>query len=186
MMSQSKAQSMTCFDCQTECRRFGKHRNGLQRFQCPEYHKTYTEEHEKPLGSMTVPMEKAVLALKLLIEGASIRSVERVTDLHRDTICRLLVLAGEKCEKILGRLIVKIPVKDVECDELWGFLGKKEKMVDVDDDPNLGDAYTFVAIERNTKLVLNFALGKRDQFAEFSDHNRRLCSVPFGYRKHSE
>ncbi len=65
--------------------------------------------------------------------------------------------------KILGRLIVNIPVKDVECDEIWGFVGKKEKMVDIDDDPNPGDAYTFVAIERSTKLVLNFALGKRNQ-----------------------
>src|ERR1700728_2488065 len=163
MMSQTKAASMICSDCKVECRRFGKHRNGLQRFRCPECGKTYTEEHEKPLGSMTVPMEKAVIALKLLIEGSSIRTIERVTDLHRDTICRLLVVAGEKCEKILGRLIVNVPVKDVECDEIWGFVAKKEKMVGVDDDPNFGDSYTFVAVERRTKLVLNFALGKRDQ-----------------------
>jgi transposase-like protein/IS1 family transposase len=164
MMTQATAVAkMICPDCQIECRRFGKHRNGLQRFRCADCGRTYTEEHEKPLGDMTVPMEKAVLALKLLVEGSSIRTVERITELHRDTICRLLVVAGEKCEKILGRLIVNVPVNDVECDELWGFVGKKEKMVDLDDDPNLGDAYTFVAIERNTKLVLNFALGKRDQ-----------------------
>jgi hypothetical protein len=53
--------------------------------------------------------------------------------------------------------------KDVECDEIWGFIGKKERRVTVDDDPNYGDAYTFVAIESNTKLVLNFAPGKRNQ-----------------------
>jgi transposase-like protein len=141
MMSQAKASaSMMCPDCKIECRRFGKHRNGLQRFHCRECGKTYTEEHEKPLGDMTIQMEKAVLALKLLIEGSSIRTIERITDLHRDTICRLLVLAGEKCEKILGRVIVNVPVQDVECDEIWGFVGKKEKMVSVDDDPNFGDA----------------------------------------------
>lgn len=60
-------------------------------------------------------------------------------------------------------MIVNVSVKDVECDELWGFVGKKEKVVDIDDDPNLGDSYTFVVVERRTKLVLNFALGKRDQ-----------------------
>jgi IS1 family transposase len=54
-------------------------------------------------------------------------------------------------------------VHDVECDELWSFIGKKQKRVRPEDDPNLGDAYTFVAIERHSKLVLNFALGKRDQ-----------------------
>ena len=44
-----------------------------------------------------------MLALKLLLEGNSIRSSERITDLHRDTIMSLLVLAGEKCEKIYRR-----------------------------------------------------------------------------------
>src|SRR6185437_1175656 len=52
---------------------------------------------------------------------------------------------------------------DIECDEAWSFIAKKEKVVGIDDDPNFGDAYVFVAIERNSKLVLNFALGKRDQ-----------------------
>ncbi len=45
----------------------------------------------------------------------------------------------------------------------WSFIGKKQKRVRPQDDPNLGDAYTFVAIERHSKVVLNFALGKRDQ-----------------------
>ena len=124
---------------------------------------TYTEEHEKPLGSMTVPLEKAVLALRLLIEGSSIRTVERVTDLHRDTICKLLTVAGKKCEKIRAERVRNIVVRDVECDEVWSFIGKKQKRVRPEDDVNLGDAYCFVAIERNTKLVLNIALGKRDQ-----------------------
>lgn len=154
---------MNCTDCQAECQRFGKHRNGLQRFRCPQCHKTYTEEHERPLGDMTIPIDKALMALQLLVEGTSVRSTERITGLHRDTILRLLVLAGEKCEKLMGRLIVNVPVKDVQADEIWGFIAKKEKMVEPGDDPSFGDAYTFVAIERHTKLVLNFALGKRNQ-----------------------
>jgi IS1 family transposase len=104
-----------------------------------------------------------VLALRLLLEGNSIRSTERITDLDRNTIMKLLVLAGEKCERLLGDKIRNIPARDVQADEIWSFIGKKEKQRQVDDDPNLGDAYTFVAIERDTKLVLNFALGKRDQ-----------------------
>lgn len=108
-------------------------------------------------------MDKALLALQLLVEGTSIRSRERTTGLHRDTILQVLVTAGEKCEKLMGRLIVNVPVKDVEADEIWGFIGKKEKAKLPGDDPNLGDCYTFVAMERNTKLVLNFALGRRNQ-----------------------
>ena len=101
----------------------------------------------------------------MLIEGTSIRSTERITGLHRDTILKLLVREGENCERILGRLIVNVPANDVQCDEIWGFVYKKEGHKDREEagDNSIGDAYTFVAIERHTKLVLNFALGRRDQ-----------------------
>ena len=112
---------------------------------------------------MRTPFETAVRVLNLLLEGMSIRSVERITEVHRDTIMSLLVLAGERCEKLMGRLIVNVPVKDVQVDEMWGFIQKKQKQVRPTDDVNYGDAYCFVGIERHSKLVLNFALGKRDQ-----------------------
>jgi transposase-like protein/IS1 family transposase len=155
--------TMTCPDCEIRCASFGKHRNGLRRFRCGECGKTYTEAHAKPLGKMTIPMETAIIALKMLLEGASVRSTERITGLHVDTILKLLVLAGEKAEAIMGRLIRNVPVRDVEVDEVWAFIGKKEKRVKPDEDQNMGDCYTFVAIERNTKLVLNVAMGKRDK-----------------------
>jgi len=103
------------------------------------------------------------MALRLLVEGNSIRSTERITNLDRNTLMKILVKAGEKCEKLMGRFIVSVPVKDVQADEIWSFIQKKEKQCGPDDDPNFGDAYCFVTIERHTKLVLNFALGKRDQ-----------------------
>jgi transposase-like protein/IS1 family transposase len=156
---------VTCHNCRIEAKRFGKHRNGLQRFRCAQCGKTYTESHEKPLEGMNIPQEKALLALRLLVEGCSVRSIERTTELHRDTILRLLVVAGGKCERLMGRMVVNVPSTDVQADEIWGFVQKKEahKLPDEKDDKNIGDAYTFVAIDRNTKLVLNFALGRRDQ-----------------------
>jgi IS1 family transposase len=112
---------------------------------------------------MYLPMDKAEFVLKLLLEGCSVSSVERVTGVHHTTILKLLVLIGEKCERIMAREIVNVKVRDVECDELWSFLGKKQKRVRPQDDQNLGDCYVFVAIERHSKLVLNIAMGKRDQ-----------------------
>jgi transposase-like protein/IS1 family transposase len=162
-MEATVKQTMTCPNCDLRCASFRKHRDGLRRFRCGECGKTYTEPHEKPLGEMTVPMEKAILALRMLLEGSSVRSVERVTELHRDTILKLLVVTGEKCEKIMGRYIRNVQVDDVEVDEVWAFIGKKEKRVRPEDDQNLGGCYSFVAIERNTKLVLNVAMGKRDK-----------------------
>lgn len=164
MVTEAKAKfTMNCPACDIKCASFGKHRNGLRRFRCAGCGKTYTESHQKPLGAMTVPMDKAVLALKLLLEGARVRSTERITELHRDTILKLLVVAGEKCEKIMSRCVRNVKVQDVEVDEVWDFIGKKEKRVRPEDDQNMGDCYVFVGIERTSKLVLNVAMGKRDQ-----------------------
>jgi len=55
---------------------------------------------------MTTPMEKALLGLRLLVEGNSIRSIERTTELHRDTILRLLVKAGERCQQLMDEKLV--------------------------------------------------------------------------------
>lgn len=112
---------------------------------------------------MYLPIEKAELVLQLLLEGNSVSTVERVTGIHHGTILKLLVLAGEKCERIMAQKIRNVQARDVEADEVWSFIGKKEKRVRPDDDQNLGDCYTFVAIERHSKLVLNIAMGKRDQ-----------------------
>lgn len=154
---------MTCHNCRTECARFGKHRNGLQRFRCKQCSKTFTEPHADTLEGMYLPVEKAEMVLRLLLEGNSVSTVERITGVHHGTILKLLVLAGDKCERIMAQKIVQVSVRDVECDEVWSFIGKKEKRVRPEDDQNLGDCYTFVAIERHSKLVLNIAMGKRDQ-----------------------
>jgi transposase-like protein/IS1 family transposase len=164
MKSEAKdVKTMTCQKCNVDCQRFGKHRNGLRRFRCPVCKKTYTEDHKPALAGSYLSMDRIVLALRLLLEGNSIRSTERITGTDRNTLLSVLLKAGEKCEKLMGRLIVNVPVRDVQADEIWSFIAKKEKMRDKDDDPSFGDAYCFVAIERDTKLVLNFALGKRDQ-----------------------
>jgi transposase-like protein/IS1 family transposase len=166
MKSTEKAIStMTCKECGVRCQRFGTHRNGLRRFRCPQCKRTLTEPHKLTLGEMYVSEEKALLVLQLLLEGNSIRSTQRLTDIDQNTIMKMLVLAGEKCDKLMGRLIVNVPAKDVQADEIWGYVAKKEahKYPWESEDGSIGDAYCFVAIERKMKLVLNFALGRRDQ-----------------------
>lgn len=153
----------TRHSCRIDCKRAGKHRNGPQRFRCTQCKKSFTEAHERPLDEMRLPLAKAETILKMLVEGCSVRTIERLTDVHRDTILRLLVKAGERCEKLLGEKIRNVPCKDVELDELWSWVFCKERAKRTDHDPSFGDNYCFVAVERNTKLVLNFALGKRDQ-----------------------
>jgi hypothetical protein len=110
---------------------------------------------------MYIPQDRAVLALRLLLEGNSIRSTERITELDRNTIMSLLIKAGDRCQTLLTQRIVNVPVKDVEVDEIWGFVGKKEGHKSEEDGAELGDAYCFIGMERSTKLVLAWHLGKR-------------------------
>src|ERR1035441_2136880 len=142
--------TMSCTECYVRCQCFGVHRNGLQRFRCPNCKKTYTEEHKHLIADMNLADEKALLALQLFVEGNSLRSTERITGVDINTLMKLLVRAGEKCEKIMGKLIVNIPVKDVQCDEIWAFVQKKEgnKAPFEAHNDGIGDAYCFVAIER--------------------------------------
>jgi len=156
---------MTCHNCQIACKRYGKHRNGLQRFRCAQCAKTFTEEHERPLEAMTLPVERALACLKLLVEGCSVRTIERFTGVHRDTILRLLVLAGERCERLMAEKVRSVPVDDVQVDEIWGYVGCKEKNVPKDGEGRkvalVGDAWCFAAIERKSKLILAWHLGRR-------------------------
>lgn len=158
---------MTCHNCQVECKRFGRNRAAHQRFRCRQCSHTFTESGPRPLGDMRLPLERALLCLQLIVEGNSIRSTERITGVHRDTILGLLEVAGLRAKKLLSERIRGLGVKDVQCDELWGWVGMKEKNKTLDTDL-LGDAYCFVAIERNTKLILAWHLGRR------SAHGTRL------------
>jgi IS1 family transposase/transposase-like protein len=165
MSTTNTAKTMICGTCNVQCQRFGTHRNGLRRFRCPQCKRTYTEPHTRTLDTMYIPQEKAVLAARLLLEGNSIRSTERITELDRTTIARLLVLAGKRCEKLLADTIQHLHVRDVEADEIWGFVGMKEKAKGNlrQKEETLGDAYTYVAMERNSKLILAWHLGKRNR-----------------------
>jgi transposase-like protein len=127
---------VTCHNCLIECRRFGK-RGNRQRYQGHQCRKVFTDARDNTLDGMYLPVEKAELVLKLLLEGNSVSSVVRLTDVHQKTILKLLVLAGERCEKIMGRYVRNVQVRDVEMDEVWSFIGKKEKRVRPEDDQNV-------------------------------------------------
>jgi transposase-like protein/IS1 family transposase len=160
MIAEAKT-GMNCGSCGGRCQSYGRHRNGLRRFRCLPCKRTYTQEHERTLGSMYIPQEKAVLALQLLLEGNSIRSTERVSGLDRNTILSLLEKSGERCAKLMQHKVEHVTVKDVELDEIWGFCQKKESQRSVYDGPLVGDAWCFIAMERSTKLVLAYHVGKR-------------------------
>lgn len=80
---------------------------------------------------------------------------------------------------MMNRTIQDVPVSDVQADEIWSFIGKKEKRRTDEDDETLGDSYCWVAIEARTKLVLTFVVGKRTgrDAIEFTRKLRRATSA---------
>jgi transposase-like protein len=120
---------MVTANCQHEslCKH-GKDRKGCQRWKCRCCGKTVTNnEHERPLGDMRIEMDDAVRVVSMLLEGMSIRSCERITSIHRDTICDLVLHVGQNCDRFLEATIKNVEAKTIQLDEQWQFVYCKQK-----------------------------------------------------------
>jgi hypothetical protein len=107
--------------------------------------------------------DKQIAVIAALAEGSSIRSIERMTGIHRDTIMRLGVRVGQGCTRVMDASMRNLPCERLEMDEIWGFIGKKDMHVRPGDDPQFGNVWTFCAIDADTKLVPAFKVGDRSQ-----------------------
>jgi len=109
-----------------------------------------------------LPRDKQIEIIAALSEGLSIRSVERLVGVHRDTIMRLGARVGRGCAELHDRLFVGLRVPRIECDELWQYVGCKQKRVTPENIAIRGDQYTFVALAASTKAIIAYRTGKRD------------------------
>jgi len=110
----------------------------------------------------TLSSDRKTLILSLLSEGSSIRSVERMSGVHRDTIMRLMVSVGDQARRFMHETMANLQVNKLHVDEIWSYVGKHQKNVTRDDnDKYVGDQYVFVAMDSETKLIPAFRLGKR-------------------------
>lgn len=173
---------MLCPLCQGPTRRFGHNRNGSQRYRCDVCRKTFTDEDTRPVDRRRLPRDRAVIVLRMLLEGCSIRSTERLTGHDRNTVMDTMVEAGQNCQTFLWNTIRFARVQDVEADEIWAYVGCKEKTREkLGRGLHMGDAWCFTAVERNTKLLLAWHLGKRTPEATqaFADNLRHATTGRF-------
>jgi len=108
-----------------------------------------------------LPTDKKIQVIAALAEGSAIRSIERMTGIHRDTIMRLGVKVGQGCTKLMDEKMRELECGRLEMDEIWGFVGKKDRNVKPGD-IDKGSVWTFCAIDAETKLVPAFKVGDRD------------------------
>jgi IS1 family transposase len=109
-----------------------------------------------------LPIEKKVQVVAMLAEGSSIRAIERITGINRNTIMSLGVRVGEACTKLMDVKMRNLASKIIEVDEIWGFVGAKRK--NAGRVGAYGDVWTFIAIDADSKLIPSFVVGKRDAY----------------------
>jgi IS1 family transposase len=139
---------------------FGKRH--VQRWKCTSCKNRFSEPHAKlTRDTFLSNPEAAERALHCLLEGCSIRSTERLTGVNRNTIMRLLLVAGERCVRLMDSRMRDLPIRYLELDEIWCYVGKKRARVRSGDSPDFGDQWVYVAIDAETKLIPSFYVGKR-------------------------
>lgn len=107
------------------------------------------------------PLARPTQIINALVEGNSIRSTERMTNTHRDTVMRLVVEVGEGCARIMDEKMHNLPCQRIQVDEIWSYVRKKQAHLKPGESVRAGDFWTFVAIDPQTKLVPSYLVGKR-------------------------
>ncbi len=105
----------------------GKNRAGHQQYYCNHCEKWFVETANTPLYHKHLSKKEILLVCKLLVEKNGIRSIERVTGHHRDTIGRLLEDMAEHAERMNDYLIQELDLSTYECDELWTIVKKNRR-----------------------------------------------------------
>jgi len=108
-----------------------------------------------------LPLAKRVLILNMLVEGSSLRSISRVADVSINTVTKLLVDAGEACLSLHDDLVRDVKASKIQCDEIWSFVGAKQKNVATAKGEPHGDVWTWTALDADSKMIVSYFVGDR-------------------------
>lgn len=131
-------------------------------YRCQDCLRCFSGRRFTPYADTKLKPEKIVSVIQHLCEGNSVRSTERLLRVHRGTVLSMLALAGEHAQSVTDEYVRKLRPKYVQFDELWTFVHTKEAHLRRRDPAEWGDAYTWVALDSQTKLIISHLVGKRD------------------------
>jgi IS1 family transposase len=111
-----------------------------------------------------LPTEKRIQIVNMLVEGCSMRAIARMCDVSRNTVNKLLIEVGSACIVFHDEMVKNVNSKRVQCDEIWSFVGMKQKTADRNgiDADGVGDVWTWTGIDADTKLIISWYVGNRD------------------------
>jgi transposase-like protein/IS1 family transposase len=147
---------MTCHNCRIEMVKAGFYgAKRVQRWKRQQCSKRFSEPQPKPFGAdVRLPVEKVTMILHCLAEGNSVRSTARLCDIEK----------RHCCERFMEQTLRNVLVRDLELDEFWSYVLRKQghTLPHESNDETIGDQYIYIALERSSKLVAAWHLGKRD------------------------
>src|SRR5690349_10202019 len=105
--------------------------------------------------------QKRTAVIAALVEGNSIRATARMTDVSKPTILKLLAEIGPVCGEFHDRTVRNVKSQRVQVDEIWQFVGAKQKNASYEkqDKHGWGDTWTWVAIDADSKLIVSWFVG---------------------------
>src|ERR1700730_17207113 len=128
-----------------------------------------------------LPRDKQIAVISALPEGDTLPATERLPGVPRATIMRLGVRVGDGCAALHDEMMRFVQVNRLELDELWSFVGKKQRKVKPTDPADLGDQYVFIGIDATRKAIISYLVGKRDgenTNAFLADVRQRIVNRP--------
>ena len=109
----------------------------------------------------TLSVQKKVQIISLLVEGMSLRTAARVSDISRTTILKLLVDLGKACQQFHNDNVINLKSDRIQCDKIWSFVGCKEKAKEQGANGD-GDVWTWTALDADTKMIVSWLVGDRN------------------------
>lgn len=106
--------------------------------------------------------EKQIEVIAALCEGVGIRTASRLTGVNRGTVANLALRVGMGCMELHDRIMVGVRTERLELDELWSFVGKKQKNVQRHEINAKGDQYVFIGMAGTQKAIISWGVGKRN------------------------
>jgi len=161
---------MTCYCCNGEAKKIGFFHNRnhtIQRFRCLRCGKSFSES---PLDGLRLDEAKIVQIVRCLTEGCGVRATARLCGCDKNTVLGVLCVIGHKCETFHDKTVRNVTVESLQVDELWARVFSREDRRKASNQFR-GDFYTFIGVDRRTKLIVSHLTDKRtytatDRFVE--------------------
>ncbi len=114
-----------------------------------------------------LPIQKRKQIVQLLVGGNSLRATSRIVDVSVNTVTKLLIDVGKACQKFHDEKVVNVNAQRVQCDEIWSFVGMKQKTADRNgiDEMGIGDVWTWTGLDADSKLIVSWYVGNRDAYS---------------------